>query len=416
MSVPHRKRIVIVGAGFGGIRLALDLARRRLPYTRIILISDKPHFEYHAALYRVVTGHSPLETCVPLREIFAHTPVELLEDRIVEINLEKKELKGNSGTRYEYETLVLALGSETEYFNIPGLKENSYGFKTVSEALALKRHLHEMMVAVSKVGTMDEKVKAAHFVVVGGGASGTEIAGDLAHYAKKIAVTHKLDASIVTIDVVEAAPRLVSMLLPKFSERVESRLRELGVNIFLNRAVVQEEVETVYLKDMQFKTQTLIWTAGIRAHRLLAATSNLGTDKKGRVVVDEYLRAKNHEDVFAIGDAAATTYSGMAQTAIYDAHYVAERIAENTLGNHAWRLKYVPRKPWYVIPAGHHWAGAQIGKLLFFGRVGWFLRRLADFRAFTMLMPARKAISTFLSTSKFSETCPLCETEKDQNS
>ncbi len=413
MTAPHRKRIVIVGAGFGGIRLALKLARRRLPYTRIILINDKPHFEYHAALYRVVTGHSPLETCVPLRDIFAHSPVEILEDRIVGVDLQKKELRGNSGSRYEYETLVLALGSETEYFNIPGLKEHSYGFKTVTEALALKRHLHEMMVTVSKVGTMDEKVKAAHFLVVGGGASGTEIAGDLAHYAKKIATTHKLDSSIVTIDIIEAAPRLVPMLLPKFSSRVESRLRELGVNIFLNRTVVKEEIETVHLKDMQLQTQTLIWTAGIRAHRLLGTIKDLETDKKGRAIVDEYLRAKGQEDVFVIGDGAATMYSGMAQTALYDADFVAERITEATLGNRVWRLKYIPRKPWYVIPTGHHWAGAQIGNLLFFGHIGWFLRRLADFRAFQMLMPAGKALATFMSTSKFSETCPLCETEKN---
>ncbi len=403
----RRKKIVIVGGGFGGIRAALDLAKLNPPHTRIILISDRRNFEYHAALYRVVTGHSPFEACIPLADIFRHTKVELVEDRITAVDIHDRKLTGNSDFRYEYDFLVLALGSETAYFNIPGLKELSFGFKSMSEALALKRHVHEVLTTCES-GTTEEKVCAAHFVVVGGGASGTELAGELGHYAKKIAVTHKLDTSMITVDLIEAAARLVPSMPESFSRRVEARLRELGVNIFLNRSVIEEEIETIHLKDMQLKAKTFIWTAGIKAHNLLGKIDGLVLDKKGRVVVDAYLRAQGHSNVFVIGDGAATPYSGMAQTALWDARFVAKRIFEACRGNTNSKINYIPRKPWYVIPIGHRWAAALIGQMHFYGRIGWWLRRLADFFVFMSFLSLASTLRIFSDIGKSSETCPFC--------
>jgi len=125
----REKRVVIVGGGFGGISAALELEKKRIPNLKIVLVSDRSHFEYTPALYRVVTGRSPLEVCIPLREIFEGKEVEVLEDTIIEADLDNKTLKGKSESNYSFDFLVLALGSETAYFNIPGLKELSFNFK-----------------------------------------------------------------------------------------------------------------------------------------------------------------------------------------------------------------------------------------------------------------------------------------------
>lgn len=399
------RKIVIVGGGFGGIRAALDLIKKRLPDTSITLISDKPHFEYHAALYRVVTGRSPLEVCVPLREIFSGTSIEVIEDSVAGANLANRTLMGESGSRYQFDFLILALGSETAYFNIPGLKELSYGFKSIQEALRLKRHLNETFEACAFSST-DQKVCAAHIVIVGGGASGVESAGELAVYAKHLALRHHLDPSLVTIDLIEAAPRLLPALPEDISIKTASRLRELDVNVFLNRTVVKEEISEVYLKDMKIKTNTLIWTAGMKPNHLYAEIEGLTFDNRGRVVVDRFLQAQGFENIFVIGDGAATPYSGMTQTALRDGRFAAKTIVRKILGQTV--SVYVPRRTAYAIPVGPNWAAVLIGQIRVYGATGWLVRRLADLRFFLSILPVQRAIIAFKNNKTLCESCSVC--------
>ncbi|MEK7575749.1 MAG: FAD-dependent oxidoreductase [Patescibacteria group bacterium] len=403
------KKIVIVGGGFGGIRAALNLTEKQLPNTKIILISDKSHFEYHPALYRVITGRSPLEVCIPLREIFIGKNVETLEDTIIKVNLKEKLLEGSSGSRYSFDFLILALGSETVYFNIPGIKEFSSGFKSISEALRLKKHLHELF-NTDKKAVFEERVRAAHIIVVGGGASGTEIAGELAIYTKKLARNHKFDSSFITIDLIEAAPRLLLALPEDIARKVENRLHCLGVNIFLNRTVVKEDIEEVYLKDMEMKTKTVIWTAGIKPHRLYSQIEGLTLNNKGRVMIDEFLQAQGWNNIFIIGDAAATLYTGMAQTATRDGQFVAEIIKRKLFGRQI--SLYQPKPPFYAIPVGPGWAAVMMGNLRFYGRIGWWFRRIADLRFFLSILPWQKAISAFRSGKTLCESCTICLPEE----
>ncbi|OGZ35823.1 MAG: hypothetical protein A3A94_01550 [Candidatus Portnoybacteria bacterium RIFCSPLOWO2_01_FULL_43_11] len=399
------KKIIIVGAGFGGVRCALDLIAQKPPKTRIILISDKPHFEYNPTLYRAVTGRSPLEVCIPLEEIFKNKEIEVLEDFITEFDLKEKILKGKSGSRYSFDFLVLAMGSETAYFDIPGLKELSFGFKSIREALLLKKHFHELFTFYEKAD-LEEKVKAAHIVIVGGGATGVELAGELAVYTKRMAKNHNLDPSLITIDIIEAASRLLPALLKNISEKVESRLRELGVNVFLNRKVVKEEVEEVFLKDMELKTKTVIWTAGTRPNYLYTQIKGLDFDQNGRVKVNEFLEAEEFNDIFIIGDAAATTYSGMAQTAIHNGRYAAKIISRKIRSQSF--FPYKDKKPAYAIPVGPSWAAVLIGPLRFYGRFGWLVRRLADLRYFLSILSFKKALLAFRTGKILWESCPIC--------
>ena len=406
----NSKKIVIVGGGFGGIRAALDLAGKQLPNAKIILINDKPHFEYHPALYRVVTGQSPLEVCIPLREIFIGKNVEILEDTIIKVNLKEKLLKGSSDSHYSFDFLILALGSETAYFNIPGLKEFSFGFKSINEALRLKKHLHEFFNIYTKVAP-EERACRAHIIVAGGGASGTELAGEIAIYSKKFARNYKFNPSLVTIDLIEAAARLLPALPDDISKKVENRLHQLRVNIFLNQTVVKEDIKEAYLKNMEMKTKTVIWTAGIKPHHLYSQIKGLTFDNKRRVMVDKFLQAQKWNNVFVIGDAASTPYAGMAQTAIHDGQFVA-KVIERKLFSGRQIHPYQPKPPFYAIPVGSGWAAVMIGNLRFYGKIGWWLRRIADLQFFLSILPWCKAISAFQSGKTLCESCAICLPEE----
>lgn len=402
----EEKRVVIVGGGFGGVTAALVLARARVPGLKIVVVSDKPHLEYTSALYRLVTGRSPLEVCIPLRDVFEGLQVEVDEDVIDNIELDQNLCWGKSGSRYRYDYLVIAVGSETSYYNTPGLRELAFGFKSINEALALKRHLHEVFSECARTKDKGAQVCQSHFVIVGGGATGTEVAGELAVYAKKLAKMHGVDESLVTIDVIQSPNRVMPLLPEDMSRVIEKRLRSLGANVYLNRRVVKEDVENVYMKDMEMKAKTLIWTAGVQSHWLLKQTKGLEVDDKGRMVVDRYLRSKGHKNVFGVGDVVASEYAGMAQTANDHGKAVGKNILRELRGEKL--LEHKDKKPIYAIPVGPGWAAVLWGERRFYGLMGWTLRRLADLRFFMSILPLMKAIAAWRYGGMLTENCPAC--------
>lgn len=404
---PDIKKVLIVGAGFGGLSAALVLEKQKPENLKIILVSDKPHFEYTPALYRVVTGRSPLEVCIPVREIVRGRNIEFSIDKIVGVDVGQKIAKGSSGSRYQFDYLILALGSEASYFGIPGLEQFSLGFKSIPEALKLKRHLHRLFEdCVNPVGKPDEKICLLHLVVVGAGASGVELAGELAVYTKKLASQHKVDPALITIDLVEAAPRILPMFAEAVSARVADRLRHLGVNIYVNRPMVKEDIEGIQVQGMSMKTKTVIWTAGVKPNSFYQEAKIFEYDQKGRVIVDEYLQAKGLKNIFVTGDGASTKYSGLAQTAISDGKLVAQNIIR-MLGSRP-LIRQQERKPYYVVPAGPGWAVAILGRVTIYGAVGWFVRRAADFRYFLSILSLGKALTVFRNGRTLCEACSIC--------
>lgn len=403
------KKVIILGGGFAGVRAALDLARCAPRETKIVLISNTPHFEYHAALYRVVTGRSPLEVCVPLTEIFQDLPVEIVLDKVNKVDLSNKLLNGESGSRYTYDYLVLAVGSETSYFGISGLPEFSFGLKSIGEALRLKQHLHRVFESCARPETDGgDKVCGSHIVIVGGGATGVELAGELAIYAKYLAKKHKIDPYLVTIDLIEAAPRLLPVLLPSVSARVKQRLHDLGVNVFLNRTLVKEEVASIQLKDMTIQAKTIVWTAGVKNNALLAGISGLTFDKKGKVQVDAHLRPANHPNVYVVGDSASVTGAGMAWPAARMGAHAARCVCASLRGHQALPA-YQAVPPTSSVPVGPGWAASSLGSSFYlYGWLGWLVRRLIDFHFFLSILPFSRALVAFDPHQKFSESCPVC--------
>lgn len=403
-------KVLIVGGGFLGIRTALDLAKSNRGEIDITLMSDLPHTEYHAALYRVVAGRSPREVCIPIAEIFEGKKVHLVLDRAVSVETNERVVTGKSGAHYNYDHLVIGLGSETAYMNIPGLDKLSFGFKSIVEALALRQHLHELFTSCENM-TREEKVCAANIVVIGGGASGVEIAGELAVYTEQLAKKHNVDPSLVSIELIEYAPRLLPALPPEMGSRAKKRLHELGVNIFLNREVVKEEVEHIYMKGMELKTQTVIWTAGMRPNSLYQRISGLKFDRAGKIIVDEHLRPEGKEHIYVGGDVASTPYAGMAQTAIHDGAHIAQVILADITSKPL--PSYKPTRPSYAIPVGYGWAAALVGPIHLYGKMGWIVRRAADLSYFLSILPIRKALLVFQNGKTLCESCAICSVQEN---
>jgi NADH dehydrogenase len=390
-----QKRLLIIGGGYAGVKLALKLGKQRIPKLRITLVTGKAYFEYYPTIYRVAVGYSALQVCIGLSEIFAGTRVEIIEDRITRVDLEHKTVMGGIDSPYTYDYLVLAVGAETSFFNIPGLQENSYGIKSTTQALLLKEHIRAMLQPADPTAAPEQKVIAGHFVVVGAGPTGTELSSELMEYGRAVAKQQGSDPSLVTVDLIEAAPRVMPTMPVDVSARVEQRLRTLGVNVLINRAVIKQEGDDLILKDGVIKTKTVIWTAGVKTNSLIGEIAGLELDRRGRVVVDDYLQAKGHHDVFVAGDAASTEFGGTAQTADSDGKYLAKVIGEKVAGvrQHA---KYVPHKPIYAIPVGPGWAVVLWGNLRIYGLLAFTLRRLADLRYFMSILPLSRAITVAL--------------------
>jgi NADH dehydrogenase len=407
-----KKKILIVGGGFGGIRTALDLAKSGDKNIQITLFSDKYHFEYYPTIYKAVIGKDPMEICIPLSEIFSEDSilgkrVDVVVDKIVEVNNSLKNIKGESGGIYEYDYLVLALGSETVYFNIPNLEESSFGIKSIVEAVRLRDHLEERFIEAKKSEIKEEQVKNLHILVVGAGPSGVELSAVLSKYLKEKAKEYGLDCNLPTIDLIESSPRILSALPEDLARKIDKRLRTLGVNIFTNRALVNNEDDEAQLRDMTMQTKTVIWTAGIKVNSFYRSIEGVEIAKNSRVEVDQYLQMKNVENVFIIGDAANTPYSGLAQTAIYDASFVARNILRKIKNK---KLKiYEPKKVSYVIPVGPYWAAAKIGPMKIYGFLPHLLREFIDIMYFSSILPFGKVGKAFFSSFRKSKDCKDCK-------
>ncbi len=371
-------KVVIVGGGFGGVKTAMELSNKR--GFEITLISNTTNFEYHGALYRAATGNSPMEVVIPLREIFARSKnVTVVLDQISRINPKAHAVQSEDGHIYKYDNLILALGSDINYFGLEGMESKTFCMNTINHTIALRHQL----ITQFKTG------KQTTVAVIGGGPSGVELAGELGNFARK--VMRKYDKPIVRpkVILIEGADRLLPNFDPILSARVYKRLQSMDVELKLSTKVNSCEVGKVCLNTGDIDADIIVWTAGTRLPAFYEK-NNFFELERGRVKVDEYLRLQKYPEIHVIGDNAMTKYSGMAQTALYDAKYVAHNIQANQVGKQP--KPYRPHKPIYVVPVGHAWAVVNSEKHKLSGYRGWLSRRRADLAILRHFEPYKKAL------------------------
>lgn len=384
--------ITIVGAGFGGVKAALELAKKR--DRQVTLISDKDYFQYYPALFSTATGHDSRESFVPLKDIFSNVPnVKLVRDTITKIDPSASLIRGSKS--YHYETLILALGSVTTYFGIEGLDTFSYGIKTQAEIKSLQAHLWQEM----SDGSDDEK----HYVVIGGGPTGVELAGALGQYIRELHKEFGITKKRLSINLIEAAPRILPRSHISTSRHAHARLRKLGVHVEVNKKVEKQTADSLIVNGKPLPTQTVIWTSGVASPQFYADNKEHFTfNDRGKIVVDAGMQT--HGNVFVIGDNAATKYSGLAQTALHDALFVAGRINGKT-------DSYKEKLPPCVIPVGNNWATFEWGWLRFHGRPAAFMRSLADMIGYHDVLPIGWTITAWRAQRTKQLRMPLSNDE-----
>lgn len=377
--------ITVVGGGFGGIKAALELSKDK--NIQITLISDKPDFQYYPALYSAATGYSHLKSWVRLGTIFAGKKnIHVQLDKITTIDPKKKELQGESGKSYPYERCILALGVVTTYFGIEGLETYAFGIKSRQEIERLKRHLYT---DIAEKKTMDN-----HYVVIGAGPTGVELAAALGSYISRLCEHYGVTKNGGTphIDLLEAAPRILPRMSEKTSEIVLERLQKLGVSVQTNQAVESATAEHIMVAGKPISSRTVIWTAGVMNHPFYKEhAEHFELEKNGRVKVNEFMQAA--PDLYVIGDNASTPYSGLAQTALHDALFVAKNIRRELKGKVP--KKYQAVGPPVVVPVGEDWAILEWHGLRISGWLGAILRRIADFIGYNDMLPLGQALGVW---------------------
>lgn len=300
----RKPRIVIVGAGFGGVKLAKLFAKENVNVTLV----DRHNFHlFQPLLYQVSTAVlSTDEIAYPVRTFFRENKnVEFFMGKAQGVDKDRKVLLTNHG-EIAYDYLILAAGATTNFFGMENVEKYSYGMKTLQEAVHIRNHVLHMFERANKCeDSEEERRRMLSFVVVGGGPTGVEEAGAL---TELIAVQkkeyHNLDFDEVSVKLIEATPDVLLMMAPNLRQHTVKVLERKGVDVLLNTQVMDYDGESLKLKDgTEIPTKTVIWAAGVKAVPFIA---NCGSevDRGGRIIVNEKLQVEGSENVFAIGDCA----------------------------------------------------------------------------------------------------------------
>lgn len=400
MSENRKTRVLIVGGGFAGTKAALELGK--CEDVELTVLSDHTHFRYYPGLYHTATGGRRAGARIRLENILKDTPGTFVRDSAVTLDRENKIVITKGGKKLHFDKLLLALGNVTNYFGIQGLKEYSFGIKSTEEAERFKAHLHQQL--------LDTNRPDLNYFIVGGGPTGIELAGALPSYIKRVMKKHGLKDRKLSISLIEAAPHLLPRAPKDVSSDITNRLRKLGIKLYLGTAVKGQDADSLMFGDKDLPSTTVVWTAGVTNHPFFKE-NNFKLTERGKVEVNEYLEAE--PDIFVLGDNANTLYSGMAQTALRDGHFVAKNIIRELNGSQP--KEYEPKEPISVIPVGPRWASVQWGKRHFVGFPGWVLRSLADLVGFGDLESWPKAGEQWMQSMSEEELdCPNCTSNEQK--
>ena len=333
----QKKRVVIVGGGLGGLRLAEDLYGSGM---QVVLIDKNNFHQFPPLIYQIASaGIDPSSISFPFRQIFRKRKdfyFRMAEDLMVDT--EKKILQTSIG-KIDYDYLVLAAGATTNFFGNKNIEEWAIPMKTVPEAMGLRNALLSNFERALTCATEEERQELLNVVIVGGGATGVEIAGALAEMRRYVIPYDypDMDSSLMHIYLIEAGDRLLAGLSQESSQKAYEFLKSMGVDIQFGKMVTDYRDHKVIMKDgTEIPTRTFLWVSGIRANAMPGIDeSHMG--RGFRFKVDEYNRIPGVEDVFAIGDQCLQT----SDAAYPNGHPQVAKVAIQQAKNLAKNLKLI---------------------------------------------------------------------------
>lgn len=331
-------KIVILGAGYAGLRTALDLdrlLRERGMDDQVTLVDQNPYHQLVQDLHLTATaGIYSLEAIYDLGRLLRGRQVEAVQGRVSAVAPLAREVRLDDGRSLPYDRLVIALGAETAYQGVPGAREHAMPLRTYTQALALREHIIGRYTAAATAGDQRQRRTLLTAAIVGGGYTGCQLAGELAAWADTLCQDTGAPRGEVRIALIDRGPLLLKQFGPWATREAERALDRRGVSVYLNTAVEAVEPDLLRVSGGRvLRAGTIVWAAGIVAPPLIAA-AGLPTDGSGRAVVDRYLRVEGQAAIFALGDCAAIAAGPDGATVPATASYATrqgEHLAETLL-------------------------------------------------------------------------------------
>ena len=298
----EKKRVVIVGGGFGGLKLAQKLKNSNF---QVVLVDKNNYHQFPPLIYQVASsGIEPSSIAFPFRRLFQRRKDFYFRlAQVLSIMPEEKMIQTSIG-KLSYDYLVLAAGTTTNFFGNKEIEEESIPMKTLSESMGLRNAILDNFERALTCATEKERQELLNVVIVGGGATGVEIAGALSEMKNFVLPKDYPDLpnSLMNIYLIESQSRLLAAMSEKSSARVLKYLRSMGVNVLLNQRVTDYKDNTVFINDgSTIATRTFIWVTGVAAQKVdKMPTESIG--RGGRILVNEYNQVQGMQYVYSIGD------------------------------------------------------------------------------------------------------------------
>jgi NADH dehydrogenase len=377
IDIPHqyKARLIIIGGGFGGLKLARSLRNQNI---QVVLIDKNNFHTFQPLLYQVATSAlEPGSIAYPIRKALRGKNLFFRMGEVSKIiPEEKKILVDNDEMIYDF--LVIATGAKTNYFGNAGLTVSSMPMKSVSEALDLRSMILQNFEKTLMISNDRKKQSYLNFVIAGAGPTGVELAGALGEMKLKVFPGDypELDLSKMNIYLVQSGDRVLPMLSKKSSEKSKRYLEKLGVNVVLNTRVLDYNGDYVQTNTGQdLIARTLIWTAGVSGNPV-SGIKNETINKAGRYEVDEFNRIKGYEQIFAIGDVACMAtkeypngHPQVAPAAIQQGLHLRKNIV-NLLANNS-MIPFTYKDKGAMATIGKNKAVVEVGKFKIGGFFAW---------------------------------------------
>ena len=378
----HRQKVVIIGAGFGGLAAAQRLAGAEIDVT---IVDRQNHHLFQPLLYQVATAAlSPADIAAPIRSILARAlNVRVLLDEVVGVDIARKRIELGRGEPLSFDWLIVATGARHSYFGRDHWAQYSTGLKSIDDALAIRRRVLLALELAETERLVDRRQALLTFVVVGGGPTGVEMAGAIAELARRSVSKdfRSITPHCSRVLLIEAGPRLLPAFPEGLSSKAERDLKELGVEVMTGAAVTRLNDGQLFAGDEQIASHTIVWAAGVEAS---PAAKWLGAerDKAGRVFVEADLTIQGQDHIFVIGDTAnaaganGQALPGIAPVAKQQGRYAAERILGRSKGSFRYRsfgnLATIGRKRAVIDWDGWEMSGLFAWLIWSFAHI-WFL-------------------------------------------
>lgn len=372
----HQKKIVIIGAGFAGLRLAQDLENTAYD---VLLIDKNNYHQFQPLMYQVATARlEPASISFPLRKVFQHSKnVRIRIADVISVNAQNKTLQ-TSIADFDYDHLVVAFGCTTNYFGNTEIEKHAFPMKSVPEAIQLRNQILQTF-EDALIAPAEELQSLMNFIVVGGGPTGVELAGALAEMKKNILPKDypDKDFSKLTIYLLEGSPNVLNPMSVDSQKMSKKYLEDLGVIVMTNTLVSHYDGETVSLQHGEIiRSKNVIWAAGITGNTLEGIPTSALT-RGNRFLVDRFNGITGLDSVYALGDIAFMTtpkypngHPQVASVAIEQAKILAKNF-KLALKNGK-KIEYEYHDKGSMATVGKRKAVVDLPKFSFQGRLAWF--------------------------------------------